>query len=116
MTTKDENGNVNCTDCKDCRNCIDCINCTNCVDCTSCTYCENCTDQPILNAMANTWIICLRKDQTLSIGCQNHSVDEWMHMSDERIDKMNRYALKFWKIWKPIIEVLSQQDLKENNA
>jgi hypothetical protein len=42
----------------------------------------------------------------MAIECEQHSIDEWMNFSDEEIDKMDTYALRWWKIWKPRIQQL----------
>jgi len=36
-------------------------------------------------------------DEHMKIGCEFHSFDEWENFTDERIDKMHREALTFWK-------------------
>jgi hypothetical protein len=42
----------------------------------------------------------------MAIGCEQHSIDEWMNFSDEEIDKMDTGALQWWKVWKPRIQQL----------
>ena len=99
------------TNCRNCRNCTNCRNCIDCIDCTNCIDCRNCTTQPILNTPTNYWVICLRSDYTLKIGCQDHPVSDWLSFTDEQISKMSPKAPAFWKQWKPIIEVCySQKD------
>ena len=40
----------------------------------------------------------------MAIGCEQHTIDEWMNFSDEEIDNMDLGALRWWKIWKPKIQ------------
>jgi hypothetical protein len=42
----------------------------------------------------------------MAIGCEQHSIDEWMNFSDEEIDKMDTGALHWWKGGKPCIQQL----------
>jgi hypothetical protein len=39
-------------------------------------------------------------DSHIKIGCEFHSMTDWFSFSDERINKMDRNALKFWRVWK----------------
>ena len=40
---------------------------------------------------------------TLQIGCENHTIDEWIEFSDDVISKMDTGALEWWKQHKEII-------------
>jgi hypothetical protein len=51
-------------------------------------------------------IVIMLECGVMAIGCEQHSVDEWMNFSDEEIDKMDIYALYWWKTWKPRIQQL----------
>jgi hypothetical protein len=42
---------------------------------------------------------------TLSIGCQQHSIEDWWEFSDHKIRAMDRMrALNWWRKWKPILQ------------
>ena len=41
--------------------------------------------------------------ESLAIGCERHTLEEWECFSDERIDKMDEGALIWWRIWKDAI-------------
>ena len=44
-------------------------------------------------------------DAVLQIGCEHHAIEEWWQFSDAEIRAMDEHtALKWWKIWKPIIK------------
>jgi len=45
----------------------------------------------------------------MQIGCENHSISEWMTFNDKEIDDMDSGALEWWKIWKPIIKAIIEQ-------
>ena len=40
---------------------------------------------------------------TMNIGCQKHSIEEWKIFDDEKIKNMGFGALEWWNKWKPII-------------
>jgi uncharacterized protein YjbI with pentapeptide repeats len=40
----------------------------------------------------------------IQIGCKNHTMDEWINFTDEKIDAMDRGALEWWNKWKDIIK------------
>lgn len=45
----------------------------------------------------------------MSIGCQSHSLKEWWGFSDKEIDRMgNDGAVDLWKVWKPILKVITK--------
>jgi hypothetical protein len=117
------NGCINCSNCYDCTGCNDCINCydcdscchcsccnacdycnncTSCVNCNSCVDCSNCTVQPT-QLIGLTWIVTIRSNNTIKIGCQDHSRPFWENASDSTIDKMNPVALTFWRKYKTLI-------------
>lgn len=80
-------------------------NCSHCVDCTGCSHCSHCTEQPLANMVTRQYVVCLRTDGTLKIGCEDHTVVEWLSFNDERIADMDGdIALKWWGTWKPVIE------------
>ena len=84
----------------DCNNCYNCHKCNKCNDCNNC---YNCAKQPSLNTPTNLWAITIRQDKTMKIGCQDHSLETWLNLSDNEISAMHRDALNFWKFWKPIV-------------
>lgn len=40
----------------------------------------------------------------MQIGCQRHEISEWFQFSDDVIARMDRKALGWWKVWRPILE------------
>ena len=44
------------------------------------------------------WPIVFTKD-VLSIGCQQHSINNWKNFCDDEISDMSENALYFWKKW-----------------
>jgi len=41
----------------------------------------------------------------MQIACQRHSIAEWWEFDDKRILEMDgKTALKWWRIWKPILK------------
>lgn len=41
----------------------------------------------------------------LQIGCQRHPIAEWWEFDDKRILEMDgKTALKWWRVWKPILK------------
>jgi hypothetical protein len=40
---------------------------------------------------------------SMAIGCQQHSLAEWLGFSDKCISEMDSKALGFWTKWKPIL-------------
>jgi hypothetical protein len=59
------------------------------------------------------WQIIFTENQ-IQIGCEIHPVEEWRTFSNERIAKMDNYALTFWKKYKTYI--LDQYDFVENKV
>ena len=57
-------------------------------------------------------VICLDQN-TMAIGCEQHSIDDWRKFKDAKIRLMNTEALEFWKTWKPFIfqyiDILKQE-------
>ncbi|MEB4589998.1 hypothetical protein VSS37_03310, partial [Candidatus Thiothrix sp. Deng01] len=44
----------------------------------------------------------------IKIGCQFHSLKDWLSFNDRRIAEMDgKRALKFWKLWKPILQEIA---------
>ena len=59
----------------------------------------------IKSAQFEKWGLTWTHD-TLQIGCQNHSIEDWKNFTDEQISKMDSGALKWWKKYKEIIFAL----------
>jgi len=57
----------------------------------------------IKSLQLETYDICYTKD-VLQIGCQRHNINDWWGFDDEIIEKMDYYALNWWKKWKPILK------------
>jgi uncharacterized protein YjbI with pentapeptide repeats len=51
-------------------------------------------------------IVIMQEYGVMAIGCEQHSIAEWMNFSDEEIDKIHTDALQWWKTWKPRIQQL----------
>ncbi|RMF53250.1 MAG: pentapeptide repeat-containing protein [Bacteroidetes bacterium] len=65
-----------------------------------------------LECKTEIWTIQVHAD-SVRIGCQHHSHEEWMAFSDEEIAKMDDRALDWWRRYKPVvaamIEAVKQQ-------
>jgi len=53
---------------------------------------------------------------TVRIGCKHHTHDEWMKFTDNEIAAMGIRALKWWKTWKPAIEVAIKAVNEQNEG
>ena len=95
--------NVNCSRCSGCSGCSDCSYCSDCSDCSGCSGCEK---KPLSVLTTDRWVICIRQDRTIKIGCQDHTADEWMAFTDDEITAMHSDALVFWRKWKPVIAAI----------
>jgi hypothetical protein len=51
-------------------------------------------------------IVIMLEYGVMAIGCEQHSIDEWMNFSDEEINKMDTDAIQWWKEGKPRIQQL----------
>ena len=49
------------------------------------------------------WVVYISGTGMMRIGCQNHSIERWANFSDELINKMDSYALEFWKQHKEML-------------
>jgi len=54
------------------------------------------------------WFVCIYDDR-MSIGCENHAIEEWRVFDDDRIRAMDPRALKFWKVWKYKLMVRAEE-------
>jgi hypothetical protein len=59
----------------------------------------------IKSVQADIWHVAYTHD-TLQIGCQHHLITEWWAFEDEEIDRMDRRALAWWAVWKPILRTI----------
>ena len=114
----DAGHNVDCISCRQCRSCSDCSYCSYCSRCSRCSYCSNCSrcpNQPHANLITDIWVICIRTNNTIEIGCQDHPTQHWLDFDDETIKLMHNNALVWWRKWKPvIISILEQCKEPEN--
>ena len=65
----------------------------------------------IKTIQTDKWPIVLTKD-TMAIGCEQHSIEEWMSFDDAQINEMDASALEWSRTWRPVIE----QIIKVNAA
>ena len=49
------------------------------------------------------WLVVIDGLGMMRIGCQNHSIERWASFSDELINRMDSYALEFWKQHKEVL-------------
>lgn len=127
QTQMDNNNCNNCIDCRNCINCSYCNNCQNCIECGKCIHCENCencsncqeaedcTSQPI-QILGLRWLITIRANNTMKIGCQDHSLESWENFNDEEIEIMSYSAPIFWKQYKTMVMSLAKTyNLKDSS-
>ena len=43
-------------------------------------------------------------EDVMQIGCENHPIEDWWGFDDERINSMDKQALDWWMVWKPILQ------------
>jgi uncharacterized protein YjbI with pentapeptide repeats len=60
----------------------------------------------------NRYTVTYTKDR-IQIGCKNYSHSEWFNFSDKEISVMDRGALEWWNIYKPIIKTLIDMESGE---
>lgn len=53
----------------------------------------------------DTWTVSVWND-TMQIGCQQHTIKKWFGFDDDTINKMDGKALAWWKKWKPVLEMI----------
>ena len=51
---------------------------------------------------------------TLQIGCQRHSIEDWKNFDDEKINSMDSGALEWWNKWKDFIFKAIELSFEEN--
>ena len=57
----------------------------------------------LLSLQSGKYLI-TRTKEVMAIGCEQHSIEDWMAFDDARIKRMDSGALEWWKVWKPIIQ------------
>ena len=95
-----------CLDCLGCSDCSDCLGCSDCLDCSDCSVCSGCSDclnQPLANIITSPWIITIRSDKSIQIGCQNYSLKEWLSFDEAKLLSFDDKAIDFMKKWKSVI-------------
>ena len=73
-------------------------------------YGEKPTKNPLQILGLKYWVLILERQ--IKIGCEIHKAEEWEKFDDERIKKMDKGALEWWKIYKPIILGLWKEQVK----
>ena len=73
-------------------------------------YCIG-NNKEIKTLQLGTYRVALTKD-VMAIGCQQHSIEQWMSFTDEKIEIMHaNKSLPWWRENKPILELI----IKGNN-
>ena len=57
----------------------------------------------IKSVQADTWPVTYT-NEVMCIGCRRHAITEWWAFSDKEINSMDEQALKWWRLWKPILQ------------
>jgi uncharacterized protein YjbI with pentapeptide repeats len=65
----------------------------------------NCKE--IKSLQFGTYLVVLYLDK-ISIGCQTHTREEWFNFDDLTISKMDTNALDWWKVYKPILQMICE--------
>ena len=59
-----------------------------------------------------TYMVSYHKD-ILNIGCQSHTLNEWLNFTDEEIDRMDKdTSLDWWKLNKDILITLVKREIQ----
>jgi hypothetical protein len=56
------------------------------------------------------YLIVILTGVMIYIGCEEHSIEEWEHFTDEEIENMDKGALKWWKEWKEMILKVAKKE------
>ena len=72
-------------------------------DANLCGASGNCRE--IKTIQTDIWQIVYTKE-IMQIGCQRHSIIEWLSFDDDRISSMDERALDWWKKWRPILVLI----------
>jgi len=59
----------------------------------------------IQSIQTTKYLININKED-IQIGCERHTIETWLSFSDNVIQDMDRGALDWWKMYKPIITAL----------
>ena len=62
----------------------------------------NLQETSVQKILGHPWEITVYPE-SLGIGCERHTIQEWEDYTDEDIDKMDSRALSWWKNWKDLI-------------
>ena len=57
----------------------------------------------IKTVQTGQWIVTYTPTQ-MQIGCMLNSIEQWWNFSDEEIAQMDKLALDWWQVWKPILK------------
>ena len=60
-------------------------------------------NREIKSVQTCTWSVTYTSD-IMQIGCKIHPIDDWWTFTDADISRMEPRALKWWTIWKPILQ------------
>ena len=72
---------------------------------------EKLTKSPLVVTGLRYW--CLISDGYMRLGCKRFTHEEWAEFSDDEIEKMDGYALEFWKQWKePLLAMCKAHAVK----
>ena len=61
----------------------------------------------IITTLQNKYFIVVATSH-IEIGCERYLANDWWKFSDEKISQMDTGALKWWKIWKPILKKINK--------
>jgi uncharacterized protein YjbI with pentapeptide repeats len=70
----------------------------------------------IITIITHYKIVVMSEHDVMAIGCEQHTIDEWMSFSDEEIDNMDTKALEWWKDWKPRIQQIIDNAEYKNDS
>ena len=70
-----------------------------------CRFIRTIGDGNQIHTMQTTvWpVVIFLGQNTMAIGCEQHSIDDWRIFTDSKIARMDDNALSFWKNWKLVI-------------
>ena len=72
-------------------------------------------NKEILTIQTGQWPVIICNDQ-LTIGCQQHSINDWLSFDDKKIAAMDPRASDFWKTWKPILKQIIDNCVKDGTT
>jgi hypothetical protein len=71
--------------------------------------CATGNNNEIKTIQLGTWLVVFTKD-IMSIGCQQHKIEDWFLFKDYDIDRMHEKALDWWGKHKQIIKIKEKQN------